>query len=138
MHKYFLIFLIFILHPSSVLAEPHFVGYFEAKPDFGGAVNRICIKQLPDNYLDVVIATTYCPSKYCMNARLDGLWFQSQLNAKTITYSSPNCKLKMLFTKSGAKITHSATCRDEDHPYLYANGSYKYIQPEFSQDGCEP
>ena len=121
-----------------MLAEPHFVGYFEAKPDFGGAVNRICIKQLPDSYLDVAIATSYCPSKECMNARIDGLWFQSKLNTKSINYSSPSCKLKVQFTKSGAKITHSANCRDEDHPYLYANGSYKYIKSEFNQDRCGP
>ena len=138
MHKHFCAILIFILHSSSVLAEPRFVGYFEAKPDFGGAVNRICITQLPNNYLDVVIATAYCPSKECMNARIDGLWFQSQLNAKSVSYSSPSCKLKVLFTNSGAKITHSTSCRDDGHPYLYAKGAYRYVKAEFNEDRCGP
>lgn len=136
MFKHFLLILVFIFHSTSLLAKPHFVGYFEAKPDFGGAVNLMCIEQIHNNYLNVTIVTTYCNNKECMSPRSDELWFQSQLNKKHIIYRERNCSLKVLFTEFGAKITHSASCRDDDHPYLYANGSYKYIEPEFDKERC--
>ena len=83
---------------SHAMASPNVVGYFEAKPDIGGARNRFCVKELKDNRLEVQIATAYCPSKECMNARLDGMLFKAILKSNSVSYTNPaGCKLKILF-----------------------------------------
>ncbi len=38
-------------------------GYYEARPDFGGAMNRFCVQSTENGISEIDIATAYCPSK---------------------------------------------------------------------------
>ncbi|MGZ5859060.1 MAG: hypothetical protein ACXWJK_17660 [Burkholderiaceae bacterium] len=121
------------------LANPKVTGYFEGAPGFGGARNRMCIKELPDKRLDVNIASGYCPSKECMNFRPDGLWFQAKLKSNVLHYTNKTgCKLDVLFSGNGATVIQKSQCIDDSHPYLYADGSYKFVKAEVDENDCAP
>lgn len=54
-------------------------GYYETKPDAGGARNRMCITSGPRSDLAIDIETAYCPGpapeRY--NARIDAIQFNA-------------------------------------------------------------
>ncbi|MBL0244957.1 MAG: hypothetical protein IPQ22_13520 [Rhodoferax sp.] len=114
------------------------MGYYEAQPDFGGAMNRFCIEKARDGEFSVAIATAYCPSsKECMNARIDGIQFWAKLKNNQLTYSEGSgCSLKVKFGKNGATIFQSETWCGDEHPYLYAAGKYKRISSEPDRHSC--
>lgn len=121
------------------LASPAVSGYFEASPGVGGARNRMCIKPLSDKRLDINIASGYCPSEECLNFRPDGLWFQAVLKSKRVHYTNKSgCKLTVLFREPGATVIHTSQCRDDGHPYLYANGACRFIKSEVGVEDCGP
>lgn len=113
------------------------VGYYEAKPDFGGARNRFCVEKEASGEFSVAIATAYCPSKECMNARIDGIQFRAKLQNQKITYfQKSDCSLTINFTKTGANISQSKGSCSEDHPYLYAEGKYSHVSSEPDRSSC--
>lgn len=117
------------------------IGYFETKPALGGERNRICIKGLPDKRLDIYIATAYCPfpSGDCSNVRIDGLWFQASLKANSVHYKDASgCEVAIQFKSNGAEVIQNTQCSNSEHPYLYANGFYKFIKAEVKDEDCAP
>lgn len=138
MNKLLLGAILNLIFLSTTFAHP-VVGYFEAKATSGGAKNRMCVTELPDKRLDIYIATSYCPSKECYNARIDNLNFQSRLRANNVLYKdAQSCLVKVQFDKGGAQVHQSAQCVTDDHPYLEASGYYKFVKAEVSDSDCGP
>jgi hypothetical protein len=113
------------------------VGYYEAQPDVGGARNRFCIEQGANGLFNVAVATAYCPSKECLNARIGGIQFQSRFKNNRISYTpKPECTLVIHFTKDGARIAQKKTSCDGENHYLYAEGLYKHVSSEPDRSSC--
>lgn len=124
---------------SAVQASPQTFGYFEGEVGLGGAKNRLCVSRITGGRLDVTLSTAYCPSKECLNARIDGYSFQSQLKHAEASYEDRSrCKISIQFSESGARVSQSDECRNDEHPYLYAAGFYNFVRPDLQQDDCGP
>ena len=137
MVKIFLRFILVVGLIPSLANAGDIVGYYEAPPDFGGAINRFCVEKDPSGEFHVAIATAYCPSKECMNARIDGIQFRSKLkNHQIVSPPKSRCSLKIKFAKNGASIFKSKGECGEDHPYLYAEGKYKFVSSEPDWSSC--
>jgi hypothetical protein len=123
--------------PLAATGQNSFGGFYKTEPGYGGAWKRMCITNLSSNRVEVFISAGYCPSLECMNYRPDNITFQGTLRGKEIRYlSNGGCKFVVQFTSRGAKVTQSASCRNDDHPYLYANGLYNFIEAGVGEDNC--
>jgi hypothetical protein len=117
------------------------VGFFETKPGVGGARNRLCITRLSDRRLDIYLATSYCPSKSgeCYNPRLDAIGFQARPKDRKVIYKdAAGCEITIRFLNDLAKVTQSNRCVSDDHPFLYAAGSYTLMKPAAEESDCGP
>lgn len=117
-------------------------GLFVTKADLGGARKFLCIASMPDGRHDITVDTAYCPSEECMNARLDGAWSQQRIDGNLIhIVVHEGCELTITFKKEGAYIKEgeSGTCHQTSiHPYLYAEGYYKFIRSKLKDGDCSP
>lgn len=139
MHKHVVALL--VSAPLVVIASagPNVTGYFEASPGVGGARNRMCIKRMADKRLDIYVASGYCPSEECLNFRPESLWFQASLKSNRVHYTNNfGCNLTVLFHERLARVIHTSQCRDDEHPYLYANGAYRFVKSEIREEDCGP
>lgn len=117
-------------------------GLFVTRADLGGARKFLCIAPMPDGRYDITVSAAYCPSKECMNARLDGAWSQQRIDgnfAHIVVHEG--CELAITFKKEGAYIKEGerSTCHQTSiHPYLYAEGYYKFVRSELKDGDCSP
>ena len=112
-------------------------GFYKTEPGYGGAWKRMCITNLSKDLVEVFVSAGYCPSQECLNYRPDNITFQGTLRGNIVRYSSSDgCKFAISFTSRGAKVTQDALCRNDDHPYLYADGLYKYIEAGVGEQNC--
>jgi hypothetical protein len=121
----------------SAFAEPEVLGYFEVKSDLGGARNRFCVERGDSGQLSVAIATAYCPSKECMNARLDGMQFQAPLKSDQLIYTKKSgCTVRIRFYQGRARVWRNTSSCDDEHPYFYAEGWYKFVSSTPDRSRC--
>jgi hypothetical protein len=114
-------------------------GFYKTEPGYGGAWKRLCITNLSTDRVKVFVSAGYCPSQECLNYRPDNITFQGTLRGNKVRYSSSGgCKFVISFSTRGAKVTQSASCRNDDHPYLYADGLYKFIEARVGRENCGP
>lgn len=120
-------------------AETPVLGYFQTKPGIGGASKGMCVTNLQHNLFEVQIRAGHCPSEECMNYRPDGISFKAALKNNTFRYSNnTGCRLKVSFDSKGATVAHNDECRNGEHPYLYANDHYEFMQSSINEDLCRP
>jgi len=127
---------------ASVAAARGVAGYYETKPDSGGARNLMCITSGPGEELAVDIETAYCPgpSPECYNVRIDSIQFNGRLAQHSVHYDDGHgCKIDITFHRLGASVLQTPSCRDEErHRDLEAGGTYKLVKSKVDGHDCAP
>ena len=130
------------LTSASATMAQSVAGYYETRPDAGGARNRMCIASGPGNTLAVDIESAYCPgpSPECYNARLGSIQFNARLAGHAMRYDDGHgCRVDITFRPSGARVLQAAHCRGaQDYNDLEASGVYRRVKPEVDDRDCAP
>ena len=139
MRKTIVTFFFYCCLPQSILAfaEANVVGVFLSKPGVAGSMKVLCVKAVADSRVEAHISAGVCPSEACLNYRPADFTFEGMLKRNMLHYSdSTGCDLKISFGNRGATIKQSDQCRNDDNPYLYANGFYKFVKPDLDEGIC--
>jgi len=121
----------------AVAKQPNETGLFETSPGVDGDIKRLCVKQLASTNVRVSIFAGYCPSIECLNYRPDSITFESKIRNGIIEYRGASlCKIKVRFSRGIAEVTQTDYCRNDQHPNLYANGTYLLTNATPTDDEC--
>jgi hypothetical protein len=135
--KALLLVLLLCALPPIALGQDDRGGFYKTEPGYGGAWKRMCITNLSKDRVEVFISAGYCPSRECLNYRPDNITFHASRRGNRVRYSSKDgCRFTISFGNQGAKVVQSASCRNDEHPYLYADGLYKFIESGVGEENC--
>jgi hypothetical protein len=123
---------------SIALADSESIaGYYESRSNQDSTRQQLCIKHLQANTFETQLFTSYCPSGECLNARMDGIAFNSPLVNGMLSYESDTCSIRVRVSFEHAVVRQNGRC-GEDFGLLVSDGKYKLLRPEVHQNDCSP
>ncbi|HEX5127222.1 MAG TPA: hypothetical protein VFW00_10825 [Rhodocyclaceae bacterium] len=123
---------------ASAASAADISGYYESLTKEGHVVRQLCIKPKPNGIFNVEIFTSYCPSKECFNARMDGVSFSSLVNNGVLHHESEMCNIRVHVTSGHATVHQNGEKCGDDFGLLMSDGYYKRVRKEVQENDCSP
>lgn len=118
-------------------AVTNITGYYQEKSnEISHKHNQLCISSNNNGHYHVDLATVYCPSEECMNARLDSIYFDSLFKNNKLKYKAEHCEIIIHISKGRAIVKQKLNGCGNEQQWLFSDGNYELIRKNLKNDDC--
>jgi hypothetical protein len=119
-------------------ATTNITGYYQSKSEKPLGFRELCISSNYNKLYHIDLFTSYCPSKECMNARMDEVHFDASFKNNKLKYKTTRCEITIYISQGRAVIKQKLDGCGIDKQLLDSGGKYKLIRRNLNENDCSP